>query len=566
MIPTVLHPTSFPTGQVLAALPKALLIYLDSRGGGAADEWLRLCRLRRDDLADETRTMPAVTLRSALDAFVKVASRDEIALAWPHLIAPNNLGAWARVLRGSVSPQQAFSRLDGSESEYARSTRWETLDARHGFWRGRVLIAHDPTLEEGGLLALMRAAELRAVPALFGYKPTKVRAEGVVAHEAATLAQTYEVRWSVMRAPIVIAASAIVGAVIGAVVGAHTHLTIVAASAAAAALCGALFARDRTRRAESRAQSNRVHVLERSLELKEERERAATGQLEGMIVAGLYRIGQRMGAGAAGVIYQAQRVSDGLPVAIKLLRAAAAHESVAADRLRREAEALRLAWHPNIVEILDQGHLPDGTSYIVMELLTGDSLAARIRNRGKLPLGEVIPLALQICDALVAVHAAGIVHRDLKPSNLILVKGPDGDRVKLIDFGIARVEWEETRITNMGAPLGTPGYMSPEQESGSIVDARSDLFAVGALLYECLVGEPPPPVPSGLWGRKESQDRSALSAWNELPEGFRSIIEKAMAPAPDNRFQDARAFAQAVRNVLVDLGAAPRASQSGASS
>ena len=545
---TVLHPTSFPPGQVLAALPKALLTYLDANKPGAAEEWLRLSRLRRDDLADEARTMPAVTLRSALDAFVKVASRDEIALAWPHLVAPNNLGAWARVLRGSASPQQAFARLDGSESEYARSTRWETLEARHGFWRGRVLIMHDPALEEGGLLALMRAAELRAVPALFGYKPIGVRAEGVVAHEASSLAQTYEVKWRVVRAPIAIGAFAIVFAAIGFAIAAG-HASIVGASALAGALAGALFARDRMRRAESRAQSNRVHVLERSLELKEERERAATGQIEGMIVAGLYRIGQRMGSGAAGVIYQAQRVSDGLPVAIKLLRAAAAHEPTAADRLRREAEALRLAWHPNIVEILDQGHLPDGTSYIVMELLTGDSLQARIRNRGKLSMDETIPIALQICDALVAVHAAGIVHRDLKPSNLILVKGPEGDRVKLIDFGIARVEWEETRITNIGAPLGTPGYMSPEQESGGVIDARSDLFAVGAILYECLVGEPPPPVPSGLWGRKESQDRSALSAWKQLPEGFRSIIEKAMAPAQEDRFQDARAFALAIRNI-----------------
>ncbi len=562
----MLHPTSFPPGQVLAALPKALLIYLDAHKPGAADEWLRLCRLRRDDLADEARTMPAVTLRSALDAFVKVASRDEIATAWPHLIAPNNLGAWARVLRGSASPQQAFTRLDGSESEYARSTRWETLDARHGFWRGRVLIAHDPALEEGGLLALMRAAELRAVPALFGYKPIAVRAEGVVAHEAAThvsgLAQTYEVRWRVVRVPIVVALGVAVGALVAAAF-ATSHVSLIAAGAHLGARAGVFFSRDLSRRAESRAQSNRVHVLERSLELKEERERAATGQLEGMIVAGLYRIGQRMGAGAAGVIYQAQRVSDGLPVAIKLLRAAAAHESVAADRLRREAEALRLAWHPNIVEILDQGHLPDGTEYIVMELLTGDSLATRIRNRGKLRLDEVIPIALQICDALVAVHAAGIVHRDLKPSNLILVKGPEGDRVKLIDFGIARVEWEETRITNIGAPLGTPGYMSPEQESGGLIDARSDLFAVGAVLYECLVGEPPPPVPSGLWGRKESQDRGALSAWKDLPETFRSIIEKAMAPAQDDRFQDARAFAHAIRS-LGNLGNAQSAA--GASS
>lgn len=540
------HPQSFPAGQVLAALPKALLLYLDARGGGAADEWLRLSRLRRDDLADETRTMPAITLRSALDAFVQVASREEIEKSWPHLVAETNLGAWARVLRGSQSPEQAFSRLDGSESEYARSTRWETLDAHAGFWRGRVLITHDPAIEEGGLLALMRAAELRAVPALFGHRPLAVRAEGVVAHEASTLAQTYEVRWRVFRAPWLIGGLGAIGAAAGAPILA-AHLTSGALGAACGVALGVGIARDRWRRTESRAHGVRVHVLERSLELKEDRERAAAGQLEGMMVAGLYRIGQRMGAGAAGVIYQAQRVSDGLPVAIKLLRAAAAHESVAADRLRREAEALRLAWHPNIVEILDQGHLPDGTSYIVMELLAGESLAARLRNRGKLEEREVAPIGLQLCDALVAVHAAGVVHRDLKPSNLILVKAPDGERLKVIDFGIARVEWEETRITNMGAPLGTPGYMSPEQESGGQIDARSDLFAVGAILYECLVGEPPPPVPSGLF--HAGTDKGSRSTWQQVPEKWRSIIDKAMAPAPDNRFQDARSFAQAIRNL-----------------
>jgi len=540
---------------VLSALPKALLLYLDARGGGAADEWLRLCRLRRDDLADETRTVPVVTLRSALDAFVKVASRDEIERTWPHLLAPENLGAWARVLRGASSPQQAFARLDGSESEYARSTRWETLDARRGFWRGRVLLAHDPAVEEGGLLALMRAAELRAVPALFGHRPLSVRAEGVVAHEASTLAQTYEVRWRTVRAPEIALGAAATGAIVAAPT-VSAHVTAALVGGGVGLVLGLVGVRDRLRRAESRAQSSRVHVLERSLELKEERERVAAGQLEGTMIAGLYRIGQRMGSGAAGVIYQAQRVSDGLPVAIKLLRAAAAHETVAADRLRRESEALRLAWHPNIVEILDQGHLPDGTSYLVMELLMGESLAARIRNRGKLEPREAVPIGLQICDALVAVHAAGIVHRDLKPSNLILVKAPDGERVKVIDFGIARVEWEETRITNIGAPLGTPGYMSPEQENGGQIDARSDLFAVGAVLYECLVGEPPPPVPSGLWGRAESLDRGARATWQRLPPEFRGVIEKAMAPAKEDRFQDARALSQALRT----MEAQPRAS------
>src|SRR6202043_357705 len=196
--------------------------------------------------------------------------------------------------------------------------------------------------------------------------------------------------------------------------------------------------------------------------------------------------------------------SDGVPIAIKLLRAAAAHEAVASDRLRREAEALGLAWHPNVVEVIDHGHLPDGTAYLVMELLHGESLAARLRTKGRLTPLELLPTAMQVCDALAAVHAAGVVHRDVKPSNIFLAIDRDdpggAERAKLLDFGIARVEWEETRITNTGGPLGTPGYMSPEQEVGNgEIDGRSDIFSLGAMLFECLVGEPPPPrSPSGL--------------------------------------------------------------------
>src|SRR4029079_10934499 len=130
-------------------------------------------------------------------------------------------------------------------------------------------------------------------------------------------------------------------------------------------------------------------------------------------------------------------------------------------------------------------------------LLRGESLAVRLR-KGPLTPEQLMPIAVQVCDAIGAVHAAGIVHRDLKPANIFITPIDGGERVKLLDFGIARVEWEETRLTNMGAPLGTPGYMSPEQEAGGTIDARSDVFALGAVLYECLVGEPPPPTPSGL--------------------------------------------------------------------
>ncbi|HWL84180.1 MAG TPA: serine/threonine-protein kinase, partial [Polyangiaceae bacterium] len=468
----------------------------------------------------------------------------------------------------------AFSRLDANESEYGRTTRWQTLVSGNGMWRGRVHISHDPRIEEDGLLDAMRIAQLSAVPALFGYGRGHVRLLDKRKGSVSELSCEYEVRWYPSR----VAVSTTVAAAAGSVFGGATFFTdlsltaqllSVAAAAIGGALFGAAWAREHRRRAEIFAQSMRVNALERNLALKEARERLVAGRLEGTVVAGQYRIKQRMGSGASGVIYEAARVRDDLPVAIKLLRAAAAHDAVASDRLRREAEALGLAWHPNVVEMIDHGHLPDGTAYLVMELLDGESLATRLKNKGPFAPEDLLPVALQVCDALIAVHAAGVVHRDLKPSNIFLVRrdatdlrelrdstrSPTSGRVKLLDFGIARVEWEEMRITNMGAPLGTPGYMSPEQETGGEIDARSDLFALGAVIYECLVGEPPPPTPSGLWlsgpsssgtGPRTARIKIAL---RNLPLGWQAVIERALAASPRDRFQDARAFAHALREL-----------------
>jgi serine/threonine-protein kinase len=546
---------------------KALLKYLDAeKGKAAAEQWLKTIRVERDDLEDETRAMPLGTLHKALRAFVDASSRDAITGAWAHLIAPDNLGVWMRVLRGTIVPADAFARLDSSDSEYGRTTRWETIESRPGFWRGRVHIAHDPALEEDGLLSLARVAELQAVPALFGFGRGEVIARGVTTSTVSDVAQEFEVRWTVPSASVAAPLGAGAGIVIAAMpfLG-HFSLAaigVVAGGAAAGALGGIAYSRDRVRRAETSAQLSRVHALERSILLKENREIAAAGNLEGSIIAGQYRIGARMGSGASGVIYEAARVHDGLPVAIKLLRAAAAHDATASDRLRREAEALGLAWHPNVVEVIDHGHLADGTSYLVMERLHGETLATRLKGKVRLTTAELMPVAMQVCDALVAVHAAGVVHRDLKPSNIYLAIDVDdpaaAERVKLLDFGIARVEWEETRITNMGAPLGTPGYMSPEQESGGEVDARSDIFALGAVLYECLVGEPPPPTPSGLWKAGAMQpgnitDSGVLKAAKLIPPAWKAIITRAMAPAPGDRFQDARQFAAALRGLRDEL-------------
>ncbi len=558
--------TSFPAGHCGTALLKAAARTLAAeKGSTVADMWLHRIRMVRDDLEDETRQIPLATLHRALASFAELSSRDAIPRLWRYLDSPDSLGAWVRLLRGTTEPTEAFARLDSADSQYGRTTRWETTQTGRGWWRGRVSLTHDPALELDGLLRLARLAELAAVPALFGYAGST--AQAVPLPEGATritgIVQYYEVRWSVPDSR----RDGFVGAAVGLALGVLALLarlvslpygSLIAVSVAAAGgLAGVIRAREQVRRSETRAQQMRVYALERSLSLKESHERGAGGQLEGTVAAGQYRIVRRMGSGATGVIYEAVRISDGMPVAIKLLRAAAAHEAVASDRLRREAEALGLSWHPNVVEVIDHGHLPDGTAYLVMELLNGESLASRVKSRGRILPADLLPIAIDICDALAAVHAAGVVHRDLKPSNIYLAldAGAGVEKVKLLDFGIARVEWEETRITNTGGPLGTPGYMSPEQEAGSAnVDARSDIFAFGALLFECLVGEPPPPqTPSGLIrtsGHSAARaDSGTQKAAAFVPSAWRSVIDKAMAVSPADRYQDARSIGQALRGI-----------------
>jgi hypothetical protein len=583
---------SFPNGQAHVGLLKALHRTLAAeKGTGVADAWLRSIRMVRADFADETRMLPLSALHRALVAFAEVASRDAIPRAWKYLVAPDSLGVWVRVLRGTTEPAEAFARLDAADSQYGRTTRWETTATRRGWWRGRVTVAHDPGLETDGLLRLARLAELAAVPALFGYPGATARALAVepavvvvptgagrsIPPLPSGMVQEYEVVWSVPDAQ----SSGVVGGLVGLGAGAipllaHVgtfglYAVIAGVAGATGALAGIVSARERLRRADNHAQHTRVHALERNLSLRESHEGGVGAKLEGSVAAGQYRILRRMGAGATGVIYEAVRISDGQPVALKLLRVAAAHDAVASDRLRREAEALGLSWHPNVVEVIDHGYLPDGTAYLVMELLPGESLATRLRSRGRLTPRELLPIALQMCDALAAVHAAGVVHRDVKPSNILLAVNPDDpagpERVKLLDFGIARVEWEETRITNTGGPLGTPGYMSPEQEIGEgEIDGRSDLFSLGAIMFECLVGEPPPArSPSGLvrmdGGSALRLDSGTQRAAAFVPPDWRVVIDKVMSVQPADRYADARAFASALRGLREDLvEAAPQSS------
>jgi eukaryotic-like serine/threonine-protein kinase len=554
----------YPSGDTTASRVKGLVLWVErARGREARDGLLRGIKIDPEYLGDETRPLPIATYCQALQAFAAQFGRETLLETWPGVLHDDNLAVWTRVLRGATRPEDALSQLNVLGADERHTCIWQTLSSKPGCWRGRVSLLHDPTFEQDGLWALARAAELAAVPALFGLGAGTVEVGTLIPVSShgggtASAAQTYLLRWHVPNAGRV-ALWAMAGAALAGPVLLASPDAIGASAAAGLVLLGAAVGHTwhsrQKRAAESFGQVTRIRVLERGVALKEQRERSGVGFVEGSVVAGKYRLGRKLGTGASGVIHEAVRLADNAPVAVKLLRAAVAHDMVASDRLRRESEALGLTWHPNVVEIYEYDHLPDGTAYLVMELLRGESLAARLRRTGPLTATELGPIALQVCDALGAVHAAGVIHRDVKPSNIFLSTAQDGagpERVKVLDFGIARVEWAETRLTNGGAPLGTPGYMSPEQETGEEIDGRSDLYGLGAVLYECFMGILPPAPASGSFSIRPgvaSPLASPLEA-ARVPAGWLQIVRRAMAALPQERYADARTMRDAIAELV----------------
>ncbi len=553
--------SAHPRGDTSASRIKALALYTaGAHGEAAADALLSSVELSWDDIEAETRPLSIGVFHRALVAFVGRHGREALAEVWRGVVHEKNLGVWMRVLRDVRTPEGALSRFTELGGDEGKTTRWQTLESRPGLWRGRLTVDHDLRFEADGLLSLARQAELRAVPVLFGLEPATVRELSAVRTTFATktgmVGAEVVVTWreEAPRSHVVpfVAAGVLAGGLVG-----HAASSVVAVPSALVAAvvggvvggcggAGAWALRRRMSRAEveRRAKEMRLRALERSTLLLDDRS-TLSGPLEGAVIAGLYRLGARLGAGASGVIHEAVRLSDDQPVAVKLLRAAVAHDAIASDRLRREAEAMGLAWHPNVVELYDQGALPDGTTYLVMELLDGEPLSARLQ-RGPLPEGEVVELMFELCDALAAIHAAGVIHRDLKPGNIFLCQarrssGAQSVKVKALDFGIARVEWAETRLTDAEVAVGTPGYMSPEQEEGLEVDARSDLYALGAILFECLSGVPLRPA-----GRPSARARASGVHPVALAPAWRAVVEKATARQPRERYADAKAMGDAI--------------------
>lgn len=276
--------------------------------------------------------------------------------------------------------------------------------------------------------------------------------------------------------------------------------------------------------------------------------------LLGALVHERYRIVRVLGEGGMGRVYYAEQRMGATtrPVALKVLRPARA-ESVARQRFVRECELLAQLTHPSTVRIYDFGALPDGRLFLAMEYVQGRSLAAAIAE-GPMPLPVVERLVAQIGGALVEAHRRGIVHRDLKPDNILLAHNPDeGEFAKLLDFGIAKQEGVAASapfVTGEGLVVGTPAYMSPEQLAGEAVDERSDVYALGLVVFEMLTGKHPFEARTPLeWAvahsTKPVPSFDAYPSTRGLPPSKREAIVCALAKNPAERLASVRAFLEA---------------------
>jgi eukaryotic-like serine/threonine-protein kinase len=261
------------------------------------------------------------------------------------------------------------------------------------------------------------------------------------------------------------------------------------------------------------------------------------------IVDGRYRILKRLGSGGMADVYCARDEELGRKVALKLLYRNLAEDTQFVERFRREASSAAGLQHPNIVGIFDRGEW-DGTYYIAMEYVEGRTLKDIIRERGPAPPDAAVDIVLQILRAAGFAHQRGVVHRDIKPHNVLI---DDEGRVKVADFGIARAGASD--VTETGSIMGTAQYISPEQAQGRPVDARSDLYSIGVVLYELLTGRVPfdaeSPVSIALMQVNEAPV-PPMELNPSIPPALDAVVMRALEKDPARRFADADAFIAAL--------------------
>jgi serine/threonine protein kinase len=271
----------------------------------------------------------------------------------------------------------------------------------------------------------------------------------------------------------------------------------------------------------------------------------------GSVLSG-YKIEKEIGRGGMGVVYKAHEMTLNRKVALKVLSHRLCTDTEFVERFKREARIIAALNHPCIVQILSYGEA-HGLYYFAMEYITGRDLGIILKEKGRIPLDEALSIVSQVAGALADAGAKGVVHRDLKPSNIMV---DDVGRVKVTDFGVAHFEGTENRLTQTGLFLGTPEYASPEQATGKELDVRSDIYALGAVLYSMLSGRPPMtgPSPLAVVAKIATESVTPIRQINpELPKPVCDLIDKMLARELSDRFQTPQEVMAAVDRCMRGL-------------
>lgn len=279
----------------------------------------------------------------------------------------------------------------------------------------------------------------------------------------------------------------------------------------------------------------------------------------GLVLDSKYKLIESLGEGGMGSVFRAQRLHIGDEVAVKLLHRDLVRENQALERFRREARTAAMIRHPNVVSIHDfsDGSGATNEAYIVMELVQGVSLGKLLRREGRMPAKRAVHLMQDICAGVGVAHRQGLLHRDLKPDNVIVVPPAhegDEETAKVVDFGLAKVRdvAASNSLTRTGTVMGTLYYMSPEQCSGEELDARSDVYSLGAMLYEMLIGNPPFRANNiaGLISKHLHEPPPPFPDFLQVPPAIQSVCLRALAKDRNQRHADALAFGRDLKKAL----------------